>query len=252
MSKLFNPINHDLKTTLWCGPGALAIMSGQPTSVIREVLRKVSGRQTIKGVYHSEMERAAEKLGYRLERVSAVTSAARRTFAAWEKANRELFADTLHLLNVGNHYVTVAGRQFCDNWTKTPVPLKKAPKRRRRVKAVWRIVKVAEIPPDALPKVPEPKKDTEAKPRREAKALAALHGIVIEPHVNPGEYWVWPPDGQYDGETRTDPFGDDHCVFDGWAEILKRVQRYANDRVTGESPSPEIVNPQLASETAVS
>ena len=152
MSTKLHPIKHDLKTVLWCGPAALATISGQPTSVVREAIRQhVRERNgkpaVIKGLNWTPLIAAARTLGYELKFRSIPGK--RPTLAQWLRQNREHYRDTPYIVNVTGHYVTVCGRSFIDNKTGKTVPLSQAPGRRCRVVAYFRVEKSAA--PVALP-----------------------------------------------------------------------------------------------------
>lgn len=221
------PIIHDRATTLWCGPGALAILSGRPTSEIHRVLQGVTGRKTIKGLWTGELCKAADKLGITLTRTASIQH--EPTLAQWTRQNKALLASHTMLLQVSNHYVVVSGRQFVDNQNQTPIPLSKAPGRRRRVKHVLLVSEHGR--PVQIP-TPAPKRvDASRKERTEAKALAALHGIPIEPYENGvGEFWVYPPPG-LDSEDKDRAYGD-HLAYD-WSDVLERVKGYVADLTVG-------------------
>lgn len=227
-SMKLHPINHDLKSTLWCGLAALSVISGQPTSICREAVRKhVRGRDgkpaLIKGISWTSLIKAAATLGYRLdaEFVKGVKNGRQPTLAQWLRQNKSLYKDKPVIVNVTGHYVTVCGRSLIDNQTEKAVPLGSAPHRRCRVKAVFAVTqthKVVELPKPA-PYVRPAGYDA----LRKAKILAAQHGIEVSEHANPGEYWVYPPAG-FESEEH-DPHYDDHLAYDR-LETLKRVEEY--------------------------
>lgn len=153
MSKL-HPINHDIKTTLWCGPAALATITGKPVSECMQAIRdsrSYNHNKPIKGVGCRLLEKAAKRLGYRFESLPHPWSDGEITMAKWTRENKSKFADAPVLLIVTGHYVTVAGNSFNDNHTRTPVRLKRAPHRRKRVKAAWRVVPAAKLECETLP-----------------------------------------------------------------------------------------------------
>jgi hypothetical protein len=229
MSAKLHPVKHDLKTVQWCGPTALAAISGQPTSVVHAAIKQCARHiKHVKGVSYGLLQNAGAALGYRLQyRDAANWGNAKRTWptlAQWLRANKAIYAQTPVIVCVTGHYVTVCGRSFIDNHTKTTVPLSKAPGRRCRVKAFFVVSPLTTpVPPVVVP----PKAiDVHRVVRQEAKALAAKHEIRIEGH-NPGEFWVYPPHGLYHAE-EADPYDDNHLAF-GWPDVLKRVKEYAAD-----------------------
>lgn len=223
-----HPIKHDLKTVCWCGPGALATLTGHPTSYIMEVLRYVTRRQTVKGVSHTELIQAGELLGLRFW----PQMTRRRTLARWTAEQRDLLRAGAVVFNVSNHYVTVSGRMFNDNWTKTPVPLKKAPRRRARVRAAWHVTFTPGFVPAPLPKPPAVVRPAAPNFSAKARTLARRHGIQIDVgDPSPDCIYVCLPDGC----TIPDRHEGDHYVYD-WASALGRVEDYVADLTRLASP----------------
>lgn len=222
MMKL-HKIKHDLKTTLWCGPAALATLTGLPTSRIMSVLRAVTGRRTVKGIYNSDLLKAGAALG--LEFFDLKVPFGDMTLARWTAENKNHLKGIPHIINVTGHYVTVCGGSFVDNWTKRPVRLKKAPHRRCRVQRVWAVRKSLgtplSLPPEPLPEVRGP---SGPQYGRKARDLARKHGIVLEVgDPSPDCIWVGPPPG-----LENDRHDGDHYCYD-WDEALDRVKGYVED-----------------------
>ena len=156
-----HPIRHDLKTILWCGPAALSVTTGQPTSVIHKLIMARTGRPRVKGVSNVALKRVALDLGYQLIPVFDAQQDPRYyemlpstcnpgTMVKWPKnpptlakflrEHREAVRQAPVIINVTRHYVVVHGRTFVDNQNRTPLPVKKAPGRRRRVLRAWKVV----------------------------------------------------------------------------------------------------------------
>jgi len=141
MSNRLHPIRHDLPTILWCGPAALSVTTGYPTSVIHRHIMAYTGRRRVKGVNNYTLVNVAKQLGYALQPVFQATTH-RPTLAAFLRTHRHEVNAYPVIVNVTRHYVVVSGRTFIDNQVKVPTPLKKAPGRRRRVFRAWRVVPV--------------------------------------------------------------------------------------------------------------
>jgi hypothetical protein len=155
VSKL-HPIKHDLPGILWCGPAALSITTGAPTSVIHRIISRITGKRRVKGVRNSTLEIAARELGYALipifEPAQVTTQSIchpgklvhwpgrRPTLAKFLRDHRKAVSADLIIVNVTRHYVVVHGRTFVDNQVKVPMPAKRAPGRRRRVFKAWKVV----------------------------------------------------------------------------------------------------------------
>jgi hypothetical protein len=135
-------INHDRRSTLWCGPAAIAAVTGKPTSEIHAKISEVGGRQNIKGVYNRELLNTLQALGAPAEEVWSLrwsTHSKPPTLAAWLRENRSLYADRPVIVQVTRHYVTVFGKRLIDNTTGGTVALGSAPHRRARVKRAWAV-----------------------------------------------------------------------------------------------------------------
>lgn len=228
-----HPIVHDLKTTLWCGPGTLATISGQPSSVCMKALRDSTwNTRPIKGVGCSLLVKAAARLGYRLTEIK-VPYVGKLTMAAWTRENAAAFAQNPVVLVVANHYVTIKGRSFNDNWSKTPVPLRTARLRRARVCSAYR---VEEMTPDAAPPVAKPARpawDTMPPPappvdpvKAQVLRLAKANGVLVDSEKGSDVIWVYAPPA-LDSE-ELDRHAGDHSTYD-WTEAMVRVRDYVAD-----------------------
>lgn len=231
-----HPINHDLKTTLWCGPGALATISGQPTSVCMAALRDSTRREgPVKGVGTCHLVKAAARLGYRLVNISP-TADYKPTMAAWTRENKPAFADNPVVLVVANHYVSVKGRSFNDNWCKVPMPLKKARLRRARVAAAYR---VEVMDPDTSPPVAKQVKMVPIRPpvnkaRAKAMQIARANGFHCGKDNEASDViWVYAP-LSLDTEGLDRYNSEGHACYD-WDEALVRVYNYVSDLNTAAS-----------------
>jgi hypothetical protein len=152
-SHRLHPINHDKGGTLWCGPAALATVTGLPTSKVHAALQRVTGRRVIKGVTNTALNKAANLLGYKLVKIwdvwvddpggFKVKRSFQPTLARFSKEFRAYYqGDVPVIVNVTGHYVTIHKRTFIDNQVKVATPLWRAPHRRCRVKRAWQVVKI--------------------------------------------------------------------------------------------------------------
>lgn len=123
---------HSIKgKNSYCGPAAIAALTGVTTDDAARELRAVSGRRAIKWCYTSELVAALERLGYRATETRVGDNP---TLARWlrERENRGVATIVL----VTGHFVAVKGNKFADNRNPDPIFISKAPGRRRRVKYV--------------------------------------------------------------------------------------------------------------------
>lgn len=170
-----HPIVKDIKNVVWCGPGALATISGRPVSEVMHVVRKVTGQASPKGVRYSHLERSARLLGYALEEIP-IHWGKLSTMARWTADNRSTLQSNAVVLCLSNHYVTVSGRTFNDNASVVPIPLKKAPYRRSRVRRAWRVVKIPGNVPAIVVPPPAPGPSALGRVEEYVEDLTSLSG----------------------------------------------------------------------------
>jgi hypothetical protein len=138
-----HPIKHDLPGVLWCGPAALSACCNVPTSVIHNIIKgnRPGCRGPVKGVANSELRKAAEFLGFRLELVydywadKSLSPRKKPTLAAFTRNFRPYLQDYPVIVNVTGHYVVVHRRTFVDNQVKTPMSLCGRPSQK-----AWQVV----------------------------------------------------------------------------------------------------------------
>jgi hypothetical protein len=157
----------------YCGPAALSAICRIDTAKAAEVLREVTGKRAIKGVWEGQMVKALRKLGYRALQLNVPADI---SLAAWLKANPLRERGTkVYLIAAGHHYITVQGRRGVCNQTQGVVPLAEIKKRRAKVQSVYVISKAPVFPgpkPKPAPKV-RPLKTVEAAEARLRKASDA-------------------------------------------------------------------------------
>lgn len=239
-------INKDIKTTLWCGPAALAAITGKPVSHIMQTIKNCTGMRRVQGMWESQLRKVALRYGISLETIlqerdfypayNGGVMKAKPTLAKWLRENKSVYAEHPVILTVGHHFVTVHGRRLIDNHTMKPVSLKSAPHRRARVRHVM-VAKPAVAVPVAAPAAAEIKPYVNCVPvrltvqeHRALNTIAALHGVHVERHeFNPGERWVFPPSGLESEEL--DPHYGDHLAYD-LKETLCRARQYARLNAT--------------------
>lgn len=119
---MLHSVVHDNRSKLWCGPAAIALLTGQPTSVIHQLVledRRESGYTTRFGVtwmVDGELGRVMRRLGYAAAEVPAEI-ARRRPLAHVVQAlraqpHRWSLPISLHL---GGHYAVVFEGLYADN-----------------------------------------------------------------------------------------------------------------------------------------
>lgn len=146
---------NDTKAKAFCGPTSLMAITGRPFSVVRDACRmarygmnwpsKFERAPNVRGVSNAVLERAFRILGYSGRWVEVPN---RPTLAAWLDNRTDEERKKPCVVNVTGHYVTVAGFQFVDTFTKGQVvEIDEAPHRRKRVTRVFIIIgRVAPTP----------------------------------------------------------------------------------------------------------
>lgn len=132
---LFKPV-LDLKHTPYCGPAAIAILTGVPQSRIEKLLkrrRKGWGNKPVKGTYNWEVRKVLERLGCKVEELKNPES----TIAKFADDVRH--AGT-YLVNVTNHYMVAAAGMIADNAHQDGVPAETYHRGARRVQRAWRVI----------------------------------------------------------------------------------------------------------------
>jgi hypothetical protein len=138
--------NPPKRTKMWCGPSALAIITGEDYETCRYALSQISGRPVM-GVYRHDMATALWRFGYSMD---ARTFEPGATLASWLRSRSAADAKTLFLVVLSKHYIVVQGRKACDNHTKEPVFIGDMRLRRARIQAVYEI---SELTNDCLEKL---------------------------------------------------------------------------------------------------
>ena len=150
----------------YCGPTAVAIITGKKLSVVLDAFREARGRPTskqakalrkwdtslrldqIKGTSAGSVKTALASFGYQMRTVilpeietdPKPLSLAQNTptLATFLRKRTPDQRKATMLLNVSNDWVVVEGRRLADTFTKgVPVTIGKAPHRRKRVRAAY-------------------------------------------------------------------------------------------------------------------
>lgn len=138
------------KKKRWCGPGAIATLTGISLRDATELLVSVMQDQTydkLSGVYHEHMMVALGSLGYSMkqclefnDRYSNLIQGPSLRRYMNERPIKE--KATMVLIDLGDHYVSAHLNYICDNWTLKPVHIDKFPKPGRRISNIFFIEKL--------------------------------------------------------------------------------------------------------------
>lgn len=134
--------------TVWCGPGAVAILTGVPLIQVAEVMCRVSDTPyaQLEGTTDETVVLTLRELGYRAE-VSEAFAQRYRTSTYGPLLHRFLADQPVmeraapHLIELnGNHWATTHMGFLADNWTDgAPRQLDAYPHPRRHVTAIWKV-----------------------------------------------------------------------------------------------------------------
>lgn len=216
---MLHPIVHDNKSKLWCGPAAIALITGQPTSIVTRMLlddRRAGSRESasgVKGTTPGEVYRVLRELGMTAQRVAPV-----KEFLAFELVDNIAFDTCWPVLasTVDHWFVTHRGRYF-DNRHPQGIKMPEHMRRQRVTEAnAWRQVSAPKLP------APKPPKASAHPSMREARKLAAKFGIAIE-YERDIELWYVHCPAEVDEVD--DIFEGDHYAA-GPDEVLSKVDKY--------------------------
>lgn len=139
---LWTVVNSDTRRKSWCGPTAVSALIGVDAAAVRDHVKWQRGGGAVKGTSAAELQRVLRDYGYDMTLVADLRHDP-PTLATWERSRPEN-DDTAYLVIVTDHWIAVRGRWLCDTFTKgTPVPLRKAPHRRKRTRLVYKITVAA-------------------------------------------------------------------------------------------------------------
>lgn len=140
----------DLSGNRWCGPAAVAILTGRPSGDVARHMRRYTGRRQITTTSVREVSDALRCLGnlylteirnYEdLPKLPSVDGfrAGRPTLAAVLRGRTAIERRQTWLVSAGNHWCVVSGRRYaCGLTNGRAVWIGEAPRRRARVRAAY-------------------------------------------------------------------------------------------------------------------
>lgn len=125
-------------STKWCGPTALALITGRTLKFCHNKLARIEGKEPryLKGVYQPSMRRALREMGYQPERIPLVRQSLTLRKYIEEVQTTEHFRGVM-LVNVTDHYVVINKGMVVDNHRILPLPVREHPAWRKRIKNAW-------------------------------------------------------------------------------------------------------------------
>lgn len=124
----------------WCGPTALALITGRTLIHCQRTLAKFEGKDQryLRGVSNSSMLAALRSWGYHVEPVKIPWSRHHPTLRQYiEEQMPTLQWRQVMLWNVTDHYVVSLSGEVCDNHATKPTPVAKHRWSRKRIVHGW-------------------------------------------------------------------------------------------------------------------
>ena len=115
----------------WCGPAALAAMTGINTGEAAALFRRLTGKRNCTRLHTQFMVRALAHLGYEVHRRDYDRS-------NWPTVNQWLknYTGQPVILVAGNHYWALNGEHYVDSFNRLPTPISQIRKPRARIETV--------------------------------------------------------------------------------------------------------------------
>lgn len=140
---MFEPvIDVSRKRGPYCGPTAIALLTGVPYRKIEKMIRRKRGASAknvngayipIKGTYNREVLEILKQLGCK----TAPVKNAEQTLGQFVDDQR--FSGT-YLIEVTSHFMVCEGGSVADTTYLQPIPIEDYPRRTRKVRQAWRVV----------------------------------------------------------------------------------------------------------------
>lgn len=148
--------NYDIgRGRAFCGPTAIAAITGEPISVIREVIRSQIGTKSngtampVMGVSNTVLLGTMERLGWKIIQTSGDTENNRchsmDVFRLGDFLNYIQMHehDGPYIVNVTGHYYAVDSDEICDTYTQIPIEIHRFKRGRKRwVQRWWQFEKL--------------------------------------------------------------------------------------------------------------
>ena len=220
---------HPVKGRAYCGPTSIAAITGLDVETVKYVVRKVNGKKFVKGMFNIETKKTLHALGYEIQSSSANHAEDNPTLARWFRTRKD--RKELNLLHLTGHYIAVQGNKLVDTQTSGEVVnIGDAPRRRKRVKHVWKVIKIDT--PTANKKAQQLIAEAKSKTRRRSP---------VDPGYKAWRKWVkrlgFKYELEYCGSDRSMPnyvtilegsqviMGGMQwtTLFEGWGDLIERL-----------------------------
>jgi hypothetical protein len=137
MKPKLRAVKHDADRRLWCGPAAIASVTGLKTSKVYPACDAVVGHNARK-MYQHQVAAVLRDLGFTA--YSNVVPNPRPTFTAFRRERQPHLRKTPLIVYVTGHFLVLQGNRVVDNKATSPILASESRSARRRVKGYIELV----------------------------------------------------------------------------------------------------------------
>lgn len=143
MKKMTNKLNKVEGNNIFCGPAAIAAITGHTTDDVERLIQKLRANYSpVKAVYDTELYKIFNQLGWKVNTQSIAKGTRLFSFIS------EMREDGYYVISVPSHFVVVYkegnNRFFCDNHTKEPIRAGASARLMQEVVRAARVEKIKE------------------------------------------------------------------------------------------------------------
>tara|TARA_Y100000593_G_scaffold19846_1_gene39785 strand:- start:15 stop:773 length:759 start_codon:yes stop_codon:yes gene_type:complete len=237
MAKLkLHAVNHGKDKNRYCGPSAISAVTKLTSGEAARLIRKQSGKRSVKGTSTSNIRRALEACNIHMNFVRSPegTRYGRSdgiTLARWLKLTTRSRGSKIFLIVAGHHWQLVSGRRYVCGLTEDIVSIRdKKVKRRARVAEVYELTSDNVTLPSLDVSKPKPKASSTRYQCKKIVKQYPQFDFRIEAENYSGEpdgwfWWVQMSDELEDKAVALEhELHDCHSCY-CWDEVLDRLQR---------------------------
>lgn len=141
MTRLYE-IHHDFPGRLWCGPAAIAAVTGAPTSRAVSAIKAVRDKYgdfvgPVKGTWPNEIARAIGRIRPTWSIEVIHFEYFKTTLAQWRNYHRQ--SNLIYVVAITGHFLAVAGNKLMDDNNREWIPVSEYHKQRAIVRKVIQI-----------------------------------------------------------------------------------------------------------------
>lgn len=118
---MLHDVKNDTPRRAFCGPTVIASITNTPVSRVKALVRKITGRRNVTGMYNSGVRKALEAKGlkckYRRLSYGGQKTEDKQTFAQWLAKEYRYWPKSIYVIEFTSHFVAVYGDYFVDSST---------------------------------------------------------------------------------------------------------------------------------------